>query len=252
MLKRIILTDIKSVHVIPTKRGRYLEIASRPSYALSLCSGAGRIIYDLNGVKTISDRHNAVILPKGASYVLRNEEGGDFPIINFDTFEPITDEIIAIPLSSPESYLDDFREIERLFNLGGGTAELYAAIYSLIARLAKEKDDMHSELSPAIEYIHKNISDPELSIEDLARICNISEVYFRKLFTKHFGISPKQFIIDVRIQKAKQLLAEGALSIYVISEKCGFSNPYHFCRLFKQHTGISPSEYRKANLLYKI
>ena len=71
-------------------------------------------------------------------------------------------------------------------------------------------------------------------------------------FIKHFGTSPKQFIIDLRIQRAKQMLAEGALSVSIISEKCGFSNPYHFCRLFKQRVGITPSEYRKANLIYEI
>ena len=100
--------------------------------------------------------------------------------------------------------------------------------------------------------ISNNYGDATLTNASLAAKCNVSEVYFRKLFTRHFGISPKQFIIDLRIQKAKQLLAEGAWSVSVVSETCGFSNPYHFCRLFKKRTGITPSEYRKANLIYEI
>ena len=244
MLTKTVLTEIKSVLVIPTKRGRYLEITRRPSYAISFCSGKGKIIYELNGVKTVSDRHTAVILPKGASYVLRNEEGGDFPIINFDTLEPITEEIVAISLSSPESYLDDFGEIERLFNMGGGTAELFAAFYSLLAKLIKENEGRHSALSPAIEYIHKNISVPELSNEELARICSISEVYFRRVFKSAYGCSPKKYILSLRIARAKELLSEGLCSVGDVAELCGFASPYHFSRSFKQITGKTPTEYR--------
>ena len=73
----------------------------------------------------------------------------------------------------------------------------------------------------------------------------VSEVYFRKLFLKHMNTSPKQYIIDIRLQKAKQLLAEGVFSISAISEKCGFSNPYHFCRIFKDRIGIPPLRIQK-------
>lgn len=86
----------------------------------------------------------------------------------------------------------------------------------------------------------------------LAQACRVSEVYLRKLFSKHLSTSPKQYIIDLRLQKATQLLREGALTITDISETCGFSNPYHFCRIFKEHLGITPSEYRKENLIRKI
>ena len=50
----------------------------------------------------------------------------------------------------------------------------------------------------------------------------------------------------------QQMLAEGAWGVFTISGKCGFSNPYHFCRLFKQKTGTTPSEYRRANRIHEI
>ena len=59
------------------------------------------------------------------------------------------------------------------------------------------------ELRPAMRLIKNDFCDPSLTNARLSAECNISEVYFRKLFTKHFGFSPKQFIIDMRIQKAK-------------------------------------------------
>ena len=128
----------------------------------------------------------------------------------------------------------------------GKTCYFYGMLHKLYS------DYIPHELRGAVRLIRDDCSDASLTNTRLAYECNISEVYFRKLFTKHFGTSPKQFIIDLRIQRAKQMLGEGSLSIFVISEKCGFSNPYHFCRLFKQRVGITPSEYRKANLIYEI
>ena len=79
-------------------------------------------------------------------------------------------------------------------------------------------DDIPRELLGTVRIICNEYSDVSLTNAKLASVCNISEIYFRKLFTKHFGISPKQFVIDLRIQKAKHLLVEGELSASFISE----------------------------------
>ena len=86
----------------------------------------------------------------------------------------------------------------------------------------------------------------------MAEKCNISEVYFRKIFTETYKITLKQFIVDIRINKAKQLLSEGFLKIGAIADLCDFSNQYNFCRLFKEKTGFTPTEYMKRNRIYKI
>jgi CRISPR-associated endoribonuclease Cas6 len=133
----------------------------------------------------------------------------------------------------------------------GNQAKIMSIFYDILHKLSSYSN-VNKTIMPAISFIEKNFPNPNLKNQDLANECNISEVYFRKLFTKHFGISPKQFIVDLRIKKAKQLLIEGMLSVSYISEKCGFSNTYHFCRLFKEHTGTTPTEYRKEHLIYKI
>jgi len=60
-------------------------------------------------------------------------------------------------------------------------------------------------------------------------------------------MTPRQFIIEIRINKAKQLLTDGTLKISAVAEKCGFTNQYHFTRVFKSRVGLTPSEYMKQS-----
>ena len=103
------------------------------------------------------------------------------------------------------------------------------------------------------DYIEKNLSDPFLTVSEIAASVKISETYCRRMFTQNFGVSPKQYLIDMRIKLAKQLLLEDEKLISDIAESCGFGSVYHFSRTFKQATGMSPTEYRRSvNILLKI
>ena len=105
---------------------------------------------------------------------------------------------------------------------------------------------------PAIRYIEKNYSDERLTNKTLADVCNISEVYLRKLFLKYLNTTPKQYVSEIRLSKAKHLLSDGILKINAIAEQCGFPSSYNFSRFFKEKTGLTPTEYMKENKIYKI
>lgn len=124
--------------------------------------------------------------------------------------------------------------------------------YNILHNLTSSDTLGNGVIYPAIQYLENNYSSPDLTNQTLADQCSISEVYFRKLFTEQYGITPRQYIIDLRISKAKQLLTDGILKISHISEECGFSNPYHFSRLFKEKTGLTPTEYLQQNKTSKI
>ena len=128
---------------------------------------------------------------------------------------------------------------------------MMSVFYYILHRLSTESS-VHNVILPAIRYIESNYQSPKLSNAELAEKCNISEVYFRKIFTETYNTTPKQFIVDIRINKAKQLLTEGFLKVGAVAGLCGFSNQYHFCRLCKEKTGVTPTEYMKRNRIYKI
>jgi AraC-like DNA-binding protein len=108
-----------------------------------------------------------------------------------------------------------------------------SCVYKILNQLINHNPVKSTPLSPAIKYIDQNYFQ-DISNEMLAKQCSYNEDYFRKQFKKIYGISPKQYLIDRRINVAKQLLTEGILKIHIISKNCGFSNPYHFCRIFKE------------------
>ena len=248
-LQNTVITDVYGTYTVYSVKGRYEQMRERTHYGLSLCM-SGLLTYIQNGREYVSDRDSAIILPKGGSYAIRGDRTGHFPVINFDCRDFLRDTVTEIRTQEAERLLNDYEKIQSLLCFNGGRAKILSIFYGMLHTLSA--DSIPAELTHAVQCIKNSYSDPQLTNGILARECNISEVYFRKLFAKHLGVSPKQYIINIRLQKAKQLLSEGSMKISAVSEACGFSSPYHFCREFRRHIGVSPSEYRKENLIFRI
>lgn len=244
ILTNAVIERVTDVLTVYSEEGRLEQMRDRPYYGLSFCYD-GQITYVQNGREYVSDRTHAVLLPQGQSYTIRRERRGEFPLINFTCSGILFNTVTVIPLQSPEPLLREFELMRRLFPFEGNRARILSIFYGIIHTLSFA--DRCNDLLPAIRYIEQHLSETDMSNAHLARECSISEVYFRKRFAEQFGTSPRQYIIDVRIQKAKQLLEEGKLKICAVAQACGFSNPYHFCRVFRQHTGVTPTEYRARN-----
>jgi AraC family transcriptional regulator len=71
------------------------------------------------------------------------------------------------------------------------------------------------------------------------------EKQLRNIFKQSMGISPKQYILQLKIDKSCELLEASSLSISQISETFSFSSPYHYTNTFKKMKGVSPTVYRK-------
>lgn len=249
-IAKITVTDINELFTVLSPKGREEKIYRRKSYALSFCID-GQITYTHNGSKTVSDRNHAVILPKGQTYSLHGDKTGSFPVINFHCAETLCDTVVSIPIQNPNAYIKDFEQLKALSFFEENRTKMMSIFYDMLYRLSSRGGE-NNIITPAIEYLERSYNDPNLTNAMLAKRCNISEVYFRKMFVKHYRTTPKQYIVNIRINKAKLLLAENSLKINAVAELCGFSNQYHFCRVFKERTGITPTEYIKQNRICKI
>jgi len=94
------------------------------------------------------------------------------------------------------------------------------------------------------EYINARLHESDMSIQKMAAHVCLSRVQCHKLFTKVYGMSPRQYMTMMRLKKAKELLIQTDLTIDAISEQSGFSSPGHFSRQFKRWTGVAPLHYR--------
>ncbi|MBQ8606509.1 MAG: helix-turn-helix transcriptional regulator [Clostridia bacterium] len=101
----------------------------------------------------------------------------------------------------------------------------------------------NSKIQKSTDYLLAHYRRPELSIKEIAEKSFVSEVYFRKLFKEHYGISPQKYIIRLRIQYAKELISSGYYSLKEIALMSGYTDYKYFTSEFKKQTGISPSAY---------
>ena len=95
------------------------------------------------------------------------------------------------------------------------------------------------KLRQAIEYIQEHL-DQEISLNELAEYLGISRYYFCRLFKQSTGLSPYQYVIQQRVERAKELLLQGKLSLSDIAIACGFTHQSHLNRHFKRLTGVTP------------
>ena len=249
-LTDIVVTDVLETYTVFSKKGGQEEIINRKSYGLSFCLG-GQITYTHKHKHYIAHEGLVVILPQGQNYHIQRDKTGTFPVINFTCDKFFCDDFIVMPIKNIEEIMRDFNRITSLLFFGGNRAKVMSLFYKIINNLCAYTAT-NPLLAPAIKYIEKNFSDPTLNNLTLAEQCRISEVYFRKQFIKQYNTSPKQFILNLRISRAKLLLSEGTHKINAISEMCGFSSVYHFSREFKLKEGVSPTEYMRNNRIYKI
>lgn len=207
--------------------------------------------YNFNDGTTLTVEKNEIVyLPKYSIYSVTTENGNCFAI-NFD----FSDTKIFKPfVFKPKnlSILEHFKRAKRCwasklpsFELKC-KAELYNILYMMQSEFSANyiNKDKLKIIGPAVEYIHHNYTNGVISIEYLSELCDVTPEYFRKIFKYFYGSSPLQYINNLKIERAKELLSSTLFTVSKVSELCGFIDASHFSRVFKKITGISPSHFQ--------
>lgn len=102
----------------------------------------------------------------------------------------------------------------------------------------------------------QQVFSEDVRIDELAQKYHFSASHFRRLFSECTGVSPREYLADLRIRHAKHLLKNTDKSVCQIGAECGFNSDSHFIRIFQNHTGMTPKRYRikcrNADLLEKL
>lgn len=209
----------------------------------------------------LAPRGSVLFLPQGSSYqctflsapgekahcrlvefVLRSADGKDFSV--YDRITVVgSDENPLVP--------ELFMEAVETYNRPIFSPPVFkAVVYQLIARLARQDrqqwilSQQLAGIQPALSYLDKNHL-PENGVAQLAQMCHMSEVSFRKKFRQYAGVAPSVYILKQKLQRAKRLLRSGLYSIAETAQAVGFEDPSYFSKVFKKHTGMLPGEYMR-------
>lgn len=145
------------------------------------------------------------------------------------------------------SALEEVLEVPSLFDAQQDSIEMFHSLFleaAGIVRTGKEgkAEDYKNQI---ISYMKESYTDPSMSLSMLAEHFHVTEVYMSKLFKKHIGTTFSQYLEDLRMQHAKELLRSSRASIGNIAESCGYQSPHAFRRAYKRYYGDLPSDTRK-------
>ena len=130
-------------------------------------------------------------------------------------------------------------------------SKIKSVIYNLLSYLSQKERQKSINLR-GFNTIAKGISilesdfKSEITMKEIAELCNVSESTFRRLFKEYMGKSPVEYRIERRISYAKKLLKTGGMTVVEVALETGFDDPAYFCRVFKKQTGITAGEYLRC------
>src|SRR3984957_5506353 len=134
--------------------------------------------------------------------------------------------------------------------LAGATDNLMGLIYSAQQAQPAHGPQNTNAIESAIARIQKEYAQ-DLNMKLLARELGVSYSWFRHTFTAHTGLSPHQYLLEFRLVRARNLLAESEFSIKEIATQTGFEDEFYFSRLFRQKLNLTPSQWRRRNRFHK-
>ncbi len=127
-------------------------------------------------------------------------------------------------------------------------ALFYEILFEMEVTDQKVCSPKHAErIEKGIRYIHEHYSDMNFEYQNLAEICGISYTYFKRLFRLVYSSSPHEYIKNLRMKRARELLRTPYISVTEVASACGYCDIYYFSKVFKEENKCTPSEYRRLH-----
>lgn len=169
-------------------------------------------------------------------------------VIHFENYTYFSSRLEMFVPKQPHAYEQLFRMALDCWNArkSGYRLRTAAILYQIFALAYDEKKvykTIHPMVEKSLQLVESNYLRKDFCISELASEMHISEVYLRRLFVREIGVSPKQYIMQKRIQKSISLLETDYFSIADVAEQSGFNDPKYFSVVFKKKMNVSPSEY---------
>lgn len=248
IFENVIISDIVVCCDIHTAPHEKRTIVNRSSHGL-IFSTDGKVNYRHADNHFYTDPQHFLFVPSGITYSLEGEREDVSYVLNFKCNVPF-DEMRQLALPDA-GVLEDAKKAVEIFNkkyFNWQTA-IRTLLYRIMSSFFRQSaDTLPPHMENCIRFLRNNLENPALTNDAIARQANISAVYMQKEFLRYLGIPPHQYLQSLRIDRAKYLLISRPMSITEIAYATGYVSVYHFSRMFKKLTGLSPKQYRAKNL----
>ena len=232
---------------------------NRPSHGLALHTG-GVKVYTFEGGRTLQVNKNELIyLPKGSTYRVTARQTGDCYAINFLLSQRKDFEPFVCKVKNFSTLLDYFKSAKGVWETKkkGYILKCKADLYNVLCTMQQEYNlgyipkSKLEKIQPAVDYIHENYTRGLLSVARLSALCSMTPEYFRSIFKSFYGTSPKSYINNLKITRAKELLSCGMYSVTEAAILSGYTDMSHFSREFKRAVGVSPRDYPNETAVFR-
>lgn len=215
----------------------------------------GRAFYTVDEKNFTIEQGDIIFFDKGVvhSGYADSENPWTYYTAAFEALAPNGTPYTSLPfpmlthISNPELYhrLYETLYYEWTARNPGYNLRCQGIISELLCRLIRENQTEHKQ-SETMEQIKRHMIahfTENFSIEELAAMANVSQSHFHRLFKENTGVSAKQYLNSIRMNRAQALLQSGEHNISEVASLVGYSDIYYFSRLFKKITGVPPSAF---------
>ena len=230
--------------------GVHGSIGKRPYAALCIREVGGASFFRDGEAPIVVEEGEITYTPAGQDYEKRAGVGRIL-VVHFCSDVPLPEKILHFMPRNRAEFSADFQRLYRVWSRKQFGYELEARMLFYKILLAAERECAaeslaDGRLAAAHRYIHEHFADRNLSVEELARLCSMSDTYFRRLFLREYGTTPLNYIHRLRLTLALELLRTSYYSVDEVAERCGFTNIHYFSYFIKKETGHSPRDCRKV------
>lgn len=219
----------------------------------------GKFHVEYEGLVFDADKGDVILLDCSKPHFYRAYDGLEFVYLHFDGSN--SHELVEFIINTYGPHIRNHNNLlvgNYLYNMisfyeQDGIESLFESsmrIYKLL-QLLSEKDSSHQEEDTVIEetirYIRNNVGK-QITLNELSNVAALSPYYFSRCFKDATGLSPINYVIHTRIDRAKILLSRSNKSVEEIAFEVGYSSSTSLINVFIQKTGMSPKQYRLSSL----